>query len=190
MVTLINGSQKIANSNSTYFLKLISDERIYNLNYDNYKEVINSIKKNNIIIFATPLYVDSISSNLISFLDYIYDNKIDIKDKSVYIIINCGFKEAEHNIVAANIIKNFSNKMKANYKGFILIGAGEIIGNKKFKFISKKALNKIEELKYEIIEEKNIKDNLLTIDYVESKLYLLLGNILWKKKAKKNKIKL
>ena len=97
MYTLINGSQKNHKSNSRYFLDYISkyldDYTIYNLKYDDFNEVIDSIINTDTIIIAFPLYVDSPNSLTLKLLDYIYDTNIDLSNKKLYVIINCGFRE-------------------------------------------------------------------------------------------------
>ena len=111
MYTLINGSQKNHLSNSRYFLDYISnyldDYTTYDLMYSKFEDIINSVIKSNIIILAFPLYVDSPNTITLKLLDYIYDNKIDLSNKKLYVIINCGFREGTHNITALNIIKNW-----------------------------------------------------------------------------------
>ena len=149
MYTLINGSGKLKNSNSEHFLDYVGKDldkyEYFNLRDSDYKEVISSIKKSNDIVLAFPLYADSPSSLMLSFLDYIYDNKIEING-NIYVIINCGFREAEHNITALNIIKNWCKKMNINYNGAVLIGTGEVAGNKKYRFMSKRIYKDLDEL--------------------------------------------
>ena len=79
------------------------------------------------------------------FLDYLYDKKINVENKSLYTIINCGFREGEQNITALNIIKRWCEKKKILYKGSILIVAGEIVGKKQYKYICRKVLKKLHE---------------------------------------------
>lgn len=191
MYTIINGSPKVINSNSSYFINIITknlDEyNIFELKEKDYNNIINSINKSEIIILAFPLYVDSPSSITLSFLDYIIDNEITLKDKYIYTIINCGFREAEQNITALNIIKRWCEKVEATYKGSILIGAGEIIGKEKYKFISKKALKNLKEFSNVIKKNKN-KEIITTMDLLKDKLYCFLANISWNKKGRLNNL--
>lgn len=191
MYTIINGSPKVINSNSSYFINIITknlDEyNIFELKEKDYNNIINSINKTETIILAFPLYVDSPTSITLAFLDYIVDNEITLKDKSIYTIINCGFREGEQNITALNIIKRWCEKVKATYKGSILIGAGEIVGNKKYKFISKKALKNLKEFSNVIKKNKN-KEIITTMDLLKDKLYCFLANISWNKKGRLNNL--
>jgi len=191
MYTIINGSPKVINSNSSYFVNMITknlDEyNAFELKDGNYNNIIDSIGKSKTIILAFPLYVDSPTSITLSFLDYIIDNKVSLKDKSIYTIINCGFREGEQNITALNIIKRWCEKVEATYKGAILIGAGEIVGKKKYKFISNKALKNLKEFSNIIKEGKN-KEIIATMDLLNDKIYCMLANLSWNKKGRINNL--
>lgn len=192
MYTLINGSHKLNKSNSQTFLEYIYDYldeyKLYDLNKDKYEEIINNILESSTLILAFPLYVDSPTSIILSFLDYLYDNRMKLKNISVYVIVNCGFLEGEHNITAVNIIKNWCIKMNADYKGSIMIGAGEIVGNKRFRFISRKALKQLKEFGISISDDKKCGDIITTMDLLNNKLYCILANYSWNKKGRLNGI--
>ena len=191
MYTIMNGSPKVINSNSSYFVNMITknlDEyNVFELKDGNYNNIIDSIGKSKTIILAFPLYVDSPTSITLSFLDYIIDNKVSLKDKSIYIIINCGFREGEQNVTALNIIKRWCEKVKATYKGSILIGAGEIVGKKKYKFISNKVLKNLKEFSNTIKDNKT-KEIVTTMNLLNDKIYCMLANLSWNKKGRINNL--
>ena len=190
MFTLINGSPKLNLSNSKYFLDTISKNidyyNIFDLKNKNYENILESIKNSDTIVFAFPLYVDSPPSIVLEFLDYIFDNKINLNNKMIYTTINCGFREGEQNICAINIIKNWCNKVNASYGSSILIGAGEIVGKQKFKFISKNTHKKLNIFTKIILSKKKSNDIITTIDILNNKMYCKIGNIFWNKNARKN----
>lgn len=192
MYTLINGSPKLINSNSLYFLNIVNAnlERtvLYELKKDSYEDICENIKLSDTVIFAFPLYVDSPPSITLKFLDYIIDKKIDVEGKNIYIIINCGFREGEQNITGLNVMKRWCNKTKAIYKGSILIGAGEIVGKSRYKLVSKKALKKIKEFSFYVMNKKLCSDIITTMDFLNNKIYCYMANLSWNKKGKKNKL--
>lgn len=192
MYTLINGSPKCINSNSSYFLNTISevlnDFRLFDLKNDTYNDILEHINLSDTIILAFPLYVDSPNSLTLKFLDYIYDNKINLNNKRLYVIINCGFREGEQNITALNIIKNWCRKNNVIYSGSILIGAGEIVGKSKYKLICKKALTNLVNFSYKIKNKDSCDDVMTTMDLLNNKIYVYLANKSWNKKCKKNKL--
>ena len=191
MYTLINGSSKIGESNSNNFLNYISDYSdkyiIYSIKKDNFEDIIKSIKLSSTIVLAFPLYVDSPNTYTLRLLDYMYDNNIG-ENKNIYVVINCGFKEGEQNITALNIIKRFCSKIKANYMGAILIGAGEIVGKKEYKFISRKALKKLKEFSLCIKENRKCDYIITTMDLLSNRQYCFLANRSWTKRAKNNNL--
>ena len=192
MYTLISGSPKPYNSNSLYFLKIIAAKldkyKIYELKKDKYEEILENIDKSDTLVFAFPLYIDAPTSIMLAFLDYIIDERIDLKNKKIYVIINCGFREGEQNITGLNIIKRWCEKVNAKYNGAILIGAGEIVGKKEYKFVSRKALRKLNVFIKSIQIAKRRKDIITTMDFINNKLYCYMANLSWNKKCKRNNL--
>lgn len=192
MYTLISGSPKTHSSNSLHFLKMISENldeyKLFELKKNNYNEILNNIKKSDVIIFAFPLYVDSPTSITLSFLDYIIDNKIKLKGKLIYVLINCGFREGQQNITAINIIKRWCCKVDARYGCSILIGAGEIVGKDKYKFISRKALKRIKDFTKIVQLKEKRTDIITTMDLLNNSLYCYMANLSWNKKGKTNNL--
>lgn len=189
MYTLISGSPKIKESNSMLFLNKVKTQldeySIFELKKHKYDEIIASINESEIIVLAFPLYVDSPPSLTLEFLDYIIDNKIDLSGKLVYSIINCGFRDANQNAIAANIISSWSKKVKAKYNGSLLIGAGEVIGDKKYKYISRKANKTLNKFGRILKNQENTNDIKTTTDFLNDKLFCFFANIFWTKDGKK-----
>jgi hypothetical protein len=83
MYTLISGSPKIKPSNSMFFLNKVKQSleeySFFELKKHKYDEIIKSIEESQVIVLAFPLYVDSPPSLTLEFLDYIIENKIDLK---------------------------------------------------------------------------------------------------------------
>lgn len=189
MYTLISGSPKIKPSNSMFFLNKIKSSleeySVFEFKKNTYDEIIKSIENSDVIILAFPLYVDSPPTLILTFLDYIIDNKIDLKGKQIYNIINCGFRDGNQNIVAANILSSWCKKVNAKYSGSLLIGAGEVIGAKKYKYISTRAISSLNKFS-KIVKNKEItKDIVTTVDFLNDKLYCIFANISWTKNGKK-----
>lgn len=190
MILYINGSPKLDNSNSNYFLnKIKTNEEIKYIYRDKYSDILKNINNFDIIVLSFPLYIDGPSSKVIEFMEYIENNNINISNKKIYTIINCGFWEAKHNRIAAKIIENFAQKNNANYMGTFNIGAGEIIGKcnriKLYKLISIPFLLKIKKFKRNINNSKKITLE-TTIRPMNKKIYIFMANNSWKKQIIKN----
>ena len=190
MYTLINGSQKNRDSNSLHFLKQIKKEldtsQLFNLKTDLFLKIKKSILSSDVLVLAFPLYVDSPNYITIKFLDYIHDKSISLENKKVYVIINCGFREGHHNITALNIIKCWCKKVNADYYGALLIGAGEVVGKTKYKFISKKAMKSLKQFCVCIKAKEKNPDIITTMDLFNNKLFSLIANLSWNRQALKN----
>ena len=191
MHILINVSQKIGNSNSLSFLKYLSKNldasKLFNLKDDDYLEIIDNIEKADNVVLAFPLYVDSPNTITLSFLDYVIDQNIII-DKNVYVIINCGFLEGEQNLTALNIVKNWCTKIKANYAGAVLIGAGEVAGERKYRWLCTNIFRNLNRLGKNVNNNYVMEDVISRVSLLNSKLYCSLANMSWSKKGYKNGI--
>lgn len=192
MYTLISGSPKLSNSNSLYFLKQISlsmdNYKIYELKKDKYEQIVDSIRKSSVVVFAFPLYVDCPTSIVLKFLDYLIDENIRLENKLVYVIINCGFREGEQNITALSIIKRWCEKVNAVYNGAVLIGAGEIVGKEEYRLVSRKALKKLRIFAKRVKKKEKSSDIITTMDILNNRLYCYLANLSWNKKCRINKL--
>lgn len=190
MKLYINGSPRVSNSNSNYFLiKLAPNDKIKFLYKDKFSKILKSIKKVDTIILSFPLYVDSPPNKVIELFEYIENNNINVKNKKIYTIINCGFWEARQNRTASLIIENFAINNGAKYMGSFNIGAGEIIGKcnskKIYRLVSIPFFLKIKKFKKGISDGKKITLE-TTIRPMTKKLYIYLANRSWKKQMIKN----
>lgn len=192
MYTLINGSPKIRLSSSMNFLQELSKKidkyNLFELRKDKYDVIINSIEKSDVIVLSFPLYVDSPTSIVLSFLDYIVDNKIKLTNKLIYVIVNCGFRESVQNKTAVNILKNWCMKVDAKYMGSLQIGAGEMVGHNEYNFISRKVKKAV--LKFsDIVKDKRQTDDIhATVDFFTNKMFCFVANCFWNKRGRENNL--
>lgn len=190
MKLYINGSPRLENSNSNYFLNIIKDnEKIKFIYRDKFSSILKNITEVDTIILCFPLYVDGPPCKVIEFMEYINDNNIDISNKKIYTIINSGFWEAKHNRTASLIVENFANSNEAKYMGTFNIGAGEIVGKrdkvKLYKLVSIPFLFKIRKFKNSINDGSKIKLE-TTIRPMSKRLYVFMANINWKRQMVRN----
>lgn len=190
MKLYINGSPRLENSNSNYFLNRIKDnEKIKFIYRDKFSDILKNITEVDTIILCFPLYVDGPPCKVIEFMEYINDNNIDISNKKIYTIINSGFWEAKHNRTASLIVENFANSNEAKYMGTFNIGSGEIVGKcdkvKLYKLVSIPFLFKIRNFKDSINDGIEIKLE-TTIRPMSKRLYVFMANINWKRQMVRN----
>jgi len=136
---IINGSHRAPISNSRryskYLMKFLkSHSEEFLLNKNNYDEISKELFSADKAILVFPLYVDSVPSILLGFLNRL--EKLGEKYKArptIYIIINCSFIESEQNEVAISIIEFFLKKNGYKYGGALSIGSGEVILDSPFR---------------------------------------------------------
>lgn len=87
----------------------------------------SQIQSSEVLIFAFPLYVDSINSHLLRFLIELESRGLGNKNSTVYCMINSGFYEGWQNHVAAGIMKNWCKAADLVYGQTLGVGAGEML---------------------------------------------------------------
>nr|WP_288886836.1 hypothetical protein [uncultured Blautia sp.] len=134
-IALINGSPKRKDSASGLILKELqglipSENEIINLHFTKKQpgsSDLELLQDCSIMVFAFPLYVDSLPSHLLSCLvrleEYLKHAAFS-KDCTVYAIANCGFYEGSQNALALDIMENWCSKAGVIWGGGLGIGAG------------------------------------------------------------------
>ncbi|MDK2586820.1 hypothetical protein QOZ83_13225 [Romboutsia sedimentorum] len=134
-ITLINGSPKLGESTSglilEYLKPLIEKSTIceYNINKNlPTNEQFNEICSSDRLVFAFPLYIDSIPSHLLRLLieleQRLQNNK---KEIIVYCLIVNGFYEGHQNNIAVETMKNWCKRADIVFGRAIGNGAGEML---------------------------------------------------------------
>ena len=134
-ISIINGSPKKGKSTSELMIKYISsqigeknDVSIYGINKGAVKYVnLKDIKNSDVLLFAFPLYVDSIPSHLLQILIELEKQKPFSKEIMVYCIINNGFFEGGQNHIAIKQMKLWCDAAGLKWGQAIGVGAGEMM---------------------------------------------------------------
>ncbi|BBM50389.1 hypothetical protein [Leptotrichia wadei] len=198
-ISIINGSPKAIKSNSeilgSYLSSLLKENEIkkyysisFRLNDENKNEIYNS----NVLIFLFPLYVDGIPSNLLKLFVEFEKEKVVNPATRVYCIVNNGFYEGKQNRLAILQMKNWCEKVKANWGQGIGVGAGELLPYlKKYKLGQgplKNLGNVLDEFSSNILTLKSDEDIYINPNWLKS-LYFFQGTISWILKARKNNLR-
>lgn len=132
-ISIINGSPKMGKSTSAlmieYFLTEIKqqDVEVYNINQSTLsEEQISKIQNSNALIFAFPLYIDSIPAHLLRELLILEQKGFKGKDIKVYCIVNNGFYEGTQNHIAIEQMKLWCKAVNLTWGQAIGTGAGEM----------------------------------------------------------------
>ena len=199
-ISVINGSPKAIKSNSeilgNYLSSLLKENEIkkyysisFRLNDENKNEIYNS----DVLIFLFPLYVDGIPSNLLKLFVEFEKEKVVNPATRVYCIVNNGFYEGKQNRLAILQIKNWCEKVKADWGQGIGVGAGELLPYLKKYPLGQgplKNLGKVlDEFSANIITLKSDKDIYINPNWLKS-LYFFQGSISWILKGRKNNLRI
>lgn len=142
-IALIDGSPKVKNSNSGYFLELLKLRITANAEFTELREcklkdearqnAINEIAACDVMVFAFPLYVDSVPGNLLKFMCELETafKAMPVNGKTVYAMSNCGFFEGHQNYLALEVMRNWVVSCGLKWGGGIGIGCGEMLGHSK-----------------------------------------------------------
>ena len=198
-ITVINGSPKAIKINSeilgNYLSSLLKENEIkeyysisFRLNDENKNEIYNS----DVLIFLFPLHVDGIPSNLLKLLVEFEKEKVIKSGTKIYCIVNNGFYESKQNRLAILQIKNWCEKVKADWGQGIGVGAGELLPYlKKYKLGQGplKNLGKVlDKFSTNILTLKSDKDIYINPNWLKS-LYFFQATISWILKGRKNNLR-
>ena len=177
----ISGSPKINRGAAYFYLKKIDINNIIS----SYVYSLNDTEKimsAHTIVFTFPLYVDSLPSHFVKFLNLLENSKIE--NKNIYAICNLGFHEGVQGDIALDIIRNFCLRTNNNYMGGISIGTGPI-GFMKYPLINIGIKRELKRLKKCINNNTSYQNT-----FIQSKLprfiYRKCANIAFNHEIKKN----
>lgn len=133
-ICIINGSPKTAQSTSglliEYLTSFLKGNEVVTYNVcktDISQAQFSQIQSSEVLIFAFPLYVDSLNSGFLRFLVELENRGFSNKNSTVYCMINNGFYEGRQNHVAADIMRNWCKAVGLTYGQTLGIGAGEML---------------------------------------------------------------
>jgi multimeric flavodoxin WrbA len=198
------GPNSTSNSLGTYLVEKLQQkgvpyERVYIcqcLSADEKKAaLLRLVDESDLIIFAFPLYVDSLHSQVIETLELIAEHvkgKHDLDEKSFVAISNSGFPEAKQNITALAVCRLFVKQVGFNWAGGLAMGGGEMIAGQPLSELGGRVRSKRKALEIaadalvqgDPIPEKAVA--LMSKLGIPRWLYLWIANRRWKHKAKKN----
>ena len=203
-VCFINGSPRKGISGSSYLIseltKLLDNnvktKEYYISNLMKDKTLLEEVISYDKIIFASPLYADCFPSAMLEFMatfeDFIKEK--DTIQLDMYCLVNCGFIEGTQNKTAINIMKNYCNRLKFNWRFGVGLGGGEFIAGSKDMPLNSRmkrpVYNAFLALKEDIENSSyEIKNDILTNAKMPKFIFKIAGNLAWKAMAKKNSLK-
>lgn len=205
-VCFINGSPKIGDSMSHFIIenmeKMIGDAESIEIKCtdvlkekDN-QETFSKVIKADDVVFAFPLYIDSIPSSMLEVLYKLNDYIDEMKTKGnkmprCYAVVNEGFYGGTQNVNAIDNIMHFCKSAGFNFRFGVGIGAGEYLRSTKKIPLNNKSRAKvyyaIKEITDDIINDGvSIHKNIFADPEMTKRLFVMAGDMTWIKWAKKN----
>lgn len=140
-----------------------------------------------LVILACPLYVDSLPAPVIRALELLHAARTRDGEATQFLtLMNCGFPEASHNDTALAICQLFARAMGWTWAGGIALG-GTGMG------VSGAAWYEVVRLTVDALERGEAVPNeavaLAGRPPTKTWLYMLAGNLMWRRQAKKNKVR-
>lgn len=199
-ISILNGSPKLGKSTSAllieYFLPNLKEQdvAIYNISRSPLtKEQISELQDSEALIFAFPLYIDSIPAHLLKTLVVLEDAGFQGKDKKVYCIVNNGFYEGTQNRVVIQQMKLWCDAVHLTWGQAIGTGAGEmypVIRNIPFGHgPTKNVARALAELANHVLTDSVGEDRLISVNWPRFLWRWNASSLVWYPRGKANGLK-
>lgn len=151
--------------------------------------VISELQGCDVWVFAFPLYVDGVPSQLLSCLSQIEKAGAANKNIMVFGIVNCGFYEGRQNTIAIEILKNWCHKLELQWGMGVGVGGGGGLAQMKSAPLGKGPKTTLGKafciLSSSIQSKTTAQDIYLSVDFPRW-LYKIGAEMGWRQLIKKN----
>lgn len=146
--------------------------------------LLSSISESDLVILASPLYVDSLPAPVIKWMELIAKERerrpIDEGSPRFVALLNCGFVEPKHNAVAERICRRFASHARFEWYGAISLGCAGMPRRRIARALEIAA----DALKKGFPVPPQVK-RLTRRPVVPRLVYVIVGNIAWRRTARK-----
>ena len=157
--------------------------------------LLEATSQADIVVIACPLYIDSLPYVVTRGMELIAKDrrpKRNLPEQRLLGIVNCGFPEAHHNDTALAMCRQFAREAGFQWAGGLALGAGEAIGGRPLLKVKGMARNVIKSL--DLVADALAAGTPVPHEAVKkmakrlmpSWLYMLFGNMGWRRQAMKN----
>lgn len=147
--------------------------------------LFEAIDRAAVVVLASPLYVDSLPAPTIRAMERIAAHRVAAADAMrlprLVTLINCGFLEARQNDTCQAILRRFAERARFEWAGGVSIGAAGPATKR-----TRRALDLLaESIDLELLIPNEV-ESMTRKPIMPPWLYVLGGNIMWKRWAAKN----
>jgi hypothetical protein len=159
------------------------------------RDLLSEVDSADIIILASPLYVDSLPFPVVKAMELIADHRKRTGGDSnprLLAIVNCGFPEARHNDVALAICRRFAQSAGMGWAGGLALEGGQAIDGQRLDRRGglvgniKKSLDLAANALLEGRETPEEAVRLMARPLISSWMYMLIGEFGWRRQARRN----
>ena len=151
------------------------------------QELFEAIDRATVVLFAAPLYVDSLPAPAIRALELIAGHRRSGDTRRVprfVSIVNCGFAEPSQNDTCQRILRRFADRAGFEWVAGVSLGAGARIP----KRVREALKILVEALDLEILVPDEV-EQLTRKPLMPGWLYVIAGNSMWKRMADEHGVK-
>ncbi|MEW5815195.1 MAG: NAD(P)H-dependent oxidoreductase [Spirochaetota bacterium] len=163
------------------------------------ERMLAAVEAADLVIFAFPLYVDHLPAPVIKTLELIAGNR-RIKParhpQTIASIVNCGFPESHQNRPAGEIMRHFAGKTGFTWAGSLVMGMGEAVAGRPLMQAGGLVRNVVKalDLAAEALcagqQPPEEAFRLMGKQLIPRWLYVFMGNLGWKSRAGKSRVKI
>ena len=151
------------------------------------RELLDAIDRVDVVLFAAPLYVDSLPAPAIRALELIAEHRGSGNVGAIprfVSIVNCGFVEPSQNDTCQRILQRFADRSAFQWMAGVSLGAGGQVTRR-----VRRAFDiLVEALDLDILVPDEV-ERLTRKPIMPAWLYVIGGNVMWKRWAGKNEAK-
>jgi multimeric flavodoxin WrbA len=193
-VTLLNGSPKGAKSASKLIIEALQTKfgpdttsEVVHIARLAPQDIIDVATSSDAIVFVFPLYVDSIPSHVLRFMD---ESGLALTaaapGATVYAVVNNGFYEGAQTSIALEIMRNFCTHVGLPWGRGVGVGAGGLVGPIPIATAPMKKLDAGLAKLATNIEHRQTGPDVFIKPLIPRAFYITSAHITWRKEAKKN----
>ena len=148
-----------------------------------------------LVIFAAPVYVDSMPAPAIGFLEratsFLAESAARTPGQRFVALTNCGFPEAQHGDVMLEICRRFAEQTGFAWAGGLTLGGGEPLHGRPLEAsgpMARSAMAALDATATALAQGGDVPpeaDALMRKPRIQPAVYRRMGNLMWKRQAKK-----
>ncbi|NDJ51481.1 MAG: NAD(P)H-dependent oxidoreductase [Chloroflexi bacterium] len=152
--------------------------------------MIQAVKQADLVVFAFPLYVDTLPTLATKALEQIAASRVEPTTPPQFVaIVNCGFPEVEHMALAIEVCERFAKTTGFEWMGALALGGGQAVNGQPLDELGGMMRHAIEALNLAaeaLLQDQAIPQeavDLMATPFIPPRLYTMMGGWGWRRQA-------